>query len=81
MGPGIPFAVNAVLTGFQSGEEVALTLVFADGSTLEWATVTMNSGGFGSIELEHNTGLDSGLYAVHATGSNGGKDSLSLEVK
>ena len=81
VGPGIPIAVNAVLTGFQGGETVAIALVFADGSTVEMDSVTVNAGGMASVDLMHEAGLDSGLYALHATGSNGGKAARALHVK
>ena len=81
VGPGIPIAVNAVLTGFMDGETVAITLVFADGSTAELDTVTVNAGGMASVDLMYDAGLDSGLHALQASGSNGGKASDALHVK
>ena len=76
----VAIAATATLTGFGSGETVDVSLVFSDGTSVAWGSATASAGGIATVALTH-TGLASGTYAVHATGSDGGKASTALTVK
>ncbi len=76
----VAIAATATLTGFGSGETVDVSLVFSDGTSVAWGSATASAGGIATVALTH-TGLASGTYAVHATGSAGGKASTALTVK
>ena len=73
-------SITATLVGFEADESIDITLVFGDGSTVSWGSVSANAGGIGSAALTHD-GLASGTYAVLADGGNGGKASAALTVK
>ena len=76
----VAISATATLTGFGSGETVDVTLVFGDGTSVAWGSGTASAGGIATVALAHD-GLAAGTYAVHATGSNGGKASAALTVK
>ena len=76
----VAITATATLTGFGSGETVDVTLVFSDGTSVAWGSATASAGGIATVALTH-TGLASGIYAVHATGNDGGKASTALTVK
>ena len=71
----LPVSTTAVFTGFDSGEEVSVMLVFEDGSDYDLGMATANAGGMASVDVRHD-GLDAGTYAVV-----GGAASTPLFVK
>ena len=71
----LPVSTSAVFTGFDAGEDVDVSLVFADGSTMAMGTGTANAGGIASVDIRHD-GLDAGTYAIV-----GGAASAPLIVK
>lgn len=71
----LPVSTSAVFTGFDSGEDVDVMLVFADGSTMAMGTGTANAGGMASVDIRHD-GLDAGVYTIR-----GGAASTPLIVK
>ena len=71
----LPVSTTAVFTGFDSGEEVSVMLVFEDGSDYDLGMATANAGGMASVDVRHD-GLDAGTYAVV-----GGAASAPLFVK
>ena len=71
----LPVSTTALFTGFDSGEEISVTLVFEDGSDYDLGMATANAGGMASVDVRHD-GLDEGTYTVM-----GGAASTALLVK
>lgn len=71
----LPISTTAAFTGFASGEEIDVSLVFADGSTMAMGTGTANAGGMATVDIRHD-GLEVGFYSIV-----GGAASTPLIVK
>ncbi len=76
----LPVSTTAVLTGFEPGESIAVTLMAGDGSSTSLGTATANDGGIADVDVRHD-GLAAGTYAVEAAGDGGGKASAAIFVK
>ncbi|MYF64861.1 MAG: hypothetical protein F4185_02585 [Chloroflexi bacterium] len=69
-----------MLTGFDGGESIEVTLVAEDDSSTSLGSATASAGGIASVDVRHD-GLGAGVYAVEAVGDGGGKASAALFVK
>ncbi len=76
----LPISTIAVLTGFEPGESIEVTLIASDGSTSPLGSATANGDGIADVDIRHD-GLAAGAYLIEALGDGGGKASHALFIK
>ena len=76
----LPISTTAVLTGFEPGELIEVTLTASDGSALVIGIATANEGWMAAVDIEHD-GLPEGVYVIEAASETGGRATTPLFVK
>lgn len=76
----LPISTTAVLSGFEEGESIEVSLMSEDGSSTAIGSATANAGGFASVDIRHD-GLSAGLYVVVARTEGGAQASTAFFVK